>query len=204
MLNHCPLNNRHMKTTFKAIIASELLAVCSETTERQRKDPKEKEARKFSDAEIKAALNAMPNWGAEVKAQLMNVFSILLKAPELGQSTANAVFNLFSVVVCEANINSHPWVKKAPFIIVHSKNQCGLGPDGNMGTYYRDMDKPRLATAEEVVKCIENLSEAQWTKVRSDPMFSPILASAMNMEVVIDENEVVLTEADKQAADEAP
>lgn len=203
MLNHCPSNNKHMKTTFKGILASELLAVCSETTERQRVIPKEKEARKFSDAEIKAALNAMPGWDGNVKAQLMNAFSILLKAPELGQSTANAVFNLFSVVVCEANVNSHPWPKKAPFIVVHSKNQCGLSPSGDMSTYYRDVDKPRLATAAEIVRCIENLTEAQWNKIRSDALFSPIVATAMTREVVIDENEVILSESDKQAAEEA-
>lgn len=204
MLNHCPSNNRHMKTTFKAIIASELLAVCSETTERQRAKPKEKESRKFSDQDITDVRKAISGWGSESVNQLLNAFSILLKAPELAGKGAIGVFNLFSVVVCEANINSHPWRKKEPFIIVHSKNQCGLGLDGRMDTYYRDNDKPRLATAAEIVKCIENLTEPQWNKVRSDALFSPILASAMNREVVIDENEMILTEADKQAADEAP
>lgn len=192
-----------MKTTFKAILASELLAVCSETTERQRKKPEKKDNSKFSAEERSDIYSAMSGWDAGFKDRMMKTFSILLKAPELATDKNGILFDLFSVAVCEARENGHPW-KKKPFIIVHSKNQCGLGPTGEMETYFRDNDRPRLATAEEIVTCIENLTEAQWNKVRTDALFSPIVEASMNREVVIDENEVILTEADRQAADETP
>lgn len=194
-----------MKTTFKAILASELLAVCSETTERQRKKPEKKEVIKFTDEEKQKAFDALPTWSGDARKQILNCLSVLLKAPELSDGgKSKGVFDLFSVVVCEKNENGHSWTKKEPFIIVHSKNQCGLDPFGRMDAYFRDNDRPRLATAAEIVTCIENLTEAQWNKVRTDALFSPIVEASMNREVVIDENEVILTEADKQAADETP
>lgn len=205
MLNHCPPNKRHMKTTFKSILASELLAVCSETTGRQRDKPKGKDARKFSEVEADKIYSSLPPWTGDARNQLMTAFSILLKAPELATAgRSKGVFDLFSVVVCGKNVNNHPWGKDIPFIIVHSRNQVGLSPDGRLDTYYRDNDKPRLATEDETVECIKDLTAAQWKIVMNDPLFSPIVESAMQREVVIDENEVVLTEADKQAADEAP
>jgi hypothetical protein len=168
------------------------LRTCSEITRKLReKDEKKEKKRKFTreqQAEVEAKMKAA-GWKTEYLQSMMEVFSLLVDAPEL-KAGAMIPRELFAVVVLDANAtSSHAYGVGVPCIVTHDKECFLLHTDGCFNNWrYLITDKPRLATDKEVETCINNLTDKQWNSIKNHDTFKPIMDAVMNKTVEVEDH----------------
>jgi hypothetical protein len=173
------------KVTMRDLLSIELLELCQKTNAKMRvpddvsrKFPKEKVEKlgKLAHAVYGDSTygNRMMQWAAE-----------LFDAPEL--ASGRVVFPLFSVIVLEKKNSGHGYKLKEPHIVTHSENRVLLHSDGHMGRWNFDPvnDEAKLATDEEIVKFINNLTDEQWKVIATNPLFNPLAQAILEREVEI-------------------
>jgi hypothetical protein len=175
--------------TVKQVIQSELLRVCLEVTNRLREKQAKKKKPKYSPKEIARLreLTRSVGWDEATTDKWMEVHSILHDAPELKET--ELPLEMFCVFVCEQNVNGHRYTPNVPYICTQAKtnDNRGLDLEGVTNTHFAIKDQPRYATEEEVQFCIRNLNEKQMRHIHVSDIFKPIMESAMNKAVTVEE-----------------
>lgn len=173
--------------TVKQVIASTLLRICREATDKVR--PKEEpKPRKYSQeqvAEIHAMLKQL-GWSGEKMVLQAKLQATLFDAPELNAPSIIPL-ELFCVVVLESSDGGHGYSTDLPIIVTDYNNRYCLHTDGvlNHWSFFAN-DKPRLATDEEIQLCIESLTDQQWRTIHSNEIFKPVMDEAMKQAVSVD------------------
>lgn len=188
-----------MKTTVTGLIKRHLIKVCKEKTQLMRDRIDLKQKKQFSNKKIDAAVACLRNsFTPEGTISLLGALSALFDAPELRRTIFD--LELLGVVVLEKNPNQIPYSTDVPWIISRTgaQNRCFYTDGhGDVGYAFGIEHDPRPATDEEIVQCIENLTEKQWSAVLnpSSPLFVPIIKDALANEVEVVETPLVNGEA---------
>lgn len=170
-----------------------MIRVCLETTNKLRAPKSAKKKRKgYSDKDVVKIRKNLTDLGwdqGHVNRQ-MEVFSILHDAPELLPENIIKVEPL-AVVVMEACPNgTHAHGIGFPVIVV-SVNSAGqfscFHSDGVMGKWTINVtDKPRLASEDEIRRCMDNLTPIQLLHIQRNDLFKNIMDAAMNKQVGVE------------------
>lgn len=178
--------------TVKDVIKAELLKVCLETTAKLRNKHEKKEKKeKYTTEEVQKVRGAFQaiGWSTDQVDKQMEALSILHDAPELKKPTIPTM-ELFCVMVADKNGSGHPdigrpviWTKKRDAASAYYMDVQGR-VEGNHMAYIPDAI--RFASCDEVQRCIDNLNEDQWRRIRSDTLFKEIMEKAMSMTVTVE------------------
>lgn len=171
------------KLTLRDILSVELLSVLQTTTESCRVQTVSAE-RKLSDQDLKDIdqLLGESGWSGDHRARMKRILGIATKTPEL--MSAGSVFPVMAVITLQVNATSHGYDLNTPHIVVHRDNRLLLHKNGKVNhSTYSISDKPTLATDEQVIECIQNLTDAQWKTIASDPLFAPIMNAALERDI---------------------
>jgi hypothetical protein len=181
-----------------------LLPACIETTGRQREKPEPPEVDKALWDAIKEYHTAVSNMtGTSTGVYLLKLIAAATKRPEMLQYAQQIAENApasigphydpLTVIILEHNGSNHAFQLNKPYIIINGKNFRLLHDSGKTdNTRYSAEDKPRLATDEEIEKCLEDLNAAQLRKIMTHELFAPIVHKMYEAET-----ELVAEEQDK-------
>jgi hypothetical protein len=193
---------QHMKTTFRELVASSLLAVCSETTVNMHNKIEQEKKRviKYSKEKMEEARrifrHSLPTgFASDIKDGHVNAFfktlAYLLDAPELDPKGPRGQIqhDPFTVIVI-TQIKDEVLVEyeaNKPIIVTNGKNRSFLRKNGEVyGSYFAvDEENYRLATPNEIQQCIQDLNDSQWKTILVNDLFSPIVNDALNTEVKV-------------------
>lgn len=174
------------KLTVKQVIASTLLRICREATNKVR--PKEDaKPRKYSQEQVDNIheLFKQIGWSTDKATVQMKIYAALCDAPELATPTMIPL-ELWCVVVF-GNSEGNGYQVGDPWIVSSAKSQWCLAEDGCVNNWaFHATHKPRLATDEEIQLCIESLTDKQWTTIHTHEIFRPIMEAAMAQAVSVD------------------
>lgn len=178
------------KTTMRDLLAIELLELCQKTNAKLKATNDEKNRFPKEKLEKLSKLATEVYSNIDYGKRLMKWAAELLDAPEL--ATASGItFPLFSVIVLEKKNSNHGYKLNEPHIVTHSENRTLLHSDGHMSRWTFDPvnDSARLATDEEIVTFINNLTDDQWKTIATNPLFNPLAQAILEREVEIPEEE---------------
>ena len=178
-----------MKTTVKGLIKDHLIAVCKAKNAIMRGKQEAKIKKQVTKKSTEEAINALHStFNKDSTEAIMHALSILLGMPEI----SNRVFTLewFGVLVLGKNTGgAHAYDLNVPLIIT----KAGGGSDNRL--FHNDgaitnwpfsmVDEPRIATDEEVVTCIDNLTDKQWSVIMTNTLFGSLIKDAMNADVEV-------------------
>jgi hypothetical protein len=181
-----------MKTTVKSLIKNHIISVCKAKTaimrEKQEHKPKKQITKKAAE-EAFAALRKQ--FSQEAVDVFMHAMSLLLGAPEISPR----IFPLeqFGVVVLGKNNGGvHAYDLNVPLIITNHQTPRLFHSDGSIANWpFGMVDDPRPATDEEVVTCMDRLTDAQWRCIMVNSLFETLVKEAMNYEFDITANDDV-------------
>jgi hypothetical protein len=162
------------------------------------KDEKKDKKRKYSRediAKMEQALREM-GWDAAKVEKQMLIYSILFDAPELKQGPMIPL-DTHCVVVMEANNSNHAMTLNMPYIISYPKERHVLVGDGRTSAYiFNAIDKPRLATFDEIDSCVDELTVKQWASIfnENETCLKGLRDCAMNCQVECSEGGAAVVE----------
>ena len=191
-------------TTFKELVAQQLLTVLEDTTAPQRKvsvaKPKIR-VTKFPHDKLQVLYNEMRGDISEnyIRA-ILQIIGVAFEDEDLVKyakegikaesSRVRATFPIYSVIILTFNTSSHSYPLNTPIIYLHTNGYC-LNPDGRTDkSTMRDekLDTIKIATKEQVIQCVSTLTDAQWKTILSNDLFLSIREKAMNIEVTVVES----------------
>lgn len=178
-------------STFKELIATNLLAICQEATNNTKHKLEEKakvklKYNKFVVDDVRKLTTIITDGRVEKTNAFLKILAILLEAPELNpkEGDQSTILDPFSVVILTNNNTSkHVFQQQVPFIVTNGKVRQILNNDGATDIGYFAPGEFRLASSEEVLTCIQNLTDAQWRSIRREDLFSSVIEAAENMEL---------------------
>lgn len=182
-----------MTTTVRDVIKAELFRVCLETTTKYRtKHEKKEKKEKYTSEEVQKVRDAFKGigWNEDQVSKQMEALAILHDAPELKKPTIPSA-EPFCVMVSDKNASGHPNVGQ-PMLFAKKRDSASFyymdsqgRVEGNHWQYI--LDAVRFATDEEVKSCMDNLNADQWKRILYDPLFKPIIDTAMDKAVQVED-----------------
>lgn len=189
-----------MKTTFKELVAGELVNLLESTTAPQRKpetvvEKKEKPS-KFPIEELKKLKEVRR--GAIEHTYIDFIYEAigtafkdekLVEAFKPKQASSSYLkFPVYTVVVPTANLSSHDQPLNKPCIITHGTNCYYLDRRGDVSRYtirQESASSVKIATPEQILECVRELTDAQWKTIMSNDLFFSVREKAMNVQIEI-------------------
>jgi hypothetical protein len=124
-------------------------------------------------------------WSSQME-NLLTLFSLLSHSPEL-KSGSMIPIEQFCIIKLSKNKSNHKYPVNTPLILTDKTNCFCLNRDGTMTTSrFVSQDEPVLASEEEIISCIKNLTQKQWSSIMTDGCFSDMIKAAMGSIICIE------------------
>jgi hypothetical protein len=174
-----------MKTTFRELVARELIKVCETVTQKQREKTATKPTRVEGISD-----DVFQRWRllsiSEEYRKFIEEFFFGITKDERFKSAVKQRFPIFCVVVPTRNESRLSSPLNKPVIITHEEKLHFLQASGDARKWLFSADDGLLiASPAQVIECISELTDAQWNTVFGDGLFAPILNDVADAEIDI-------------------
>jgi len=187
--------NNNTTVTFKELVASNLLAVCQETTLNMGHKIKSIKD-KFDEEKFKRFKEGYKllsdNWTTDSAniwfRSLAKCFNDPMFETVIGSTSNESIYDPFTIIkiIDKTLVGGLLTNDSMCYIVTNGKDLKLLYNDGRLDGKNSTLLAPNkhiFATPDEIMKCIQELTDSQWKTIMTDPLFAPIVNEALNTPV---------------------